>query len=190
MSEQLSQFDAWLSDGGPSALVMKEYLEPAAGRGDVIFPPTFAPPEDEKRAASGYIIDGEGGKSVCLIDSSGSQANRIEPIFKTARYRHLVPQIEIKVKDRTVNFLDVGHRAADALVRSTELAPELEKAFGECVTGNAKPLAMISPTSLVFGVWDSRGSQAKAPRLIDSTVRAFDVTKLSRSAQYFAALEK
>ena len=190
MSELLSRFDAWIHEGGPSALVMKEYLEPAAGPGDVIFPPTFAPPEDDKDGRAGYIIEGEGEKSVCLLDSVGSQANRLEPIFKTAKCRKLVPQFEILVKERKVNLLDAGHRAADALVRSTELATELETAFNECASGNATSLARIAPTSLVFGAWDSRGSQVKVPRLIDSTVRAFGVRQLKRSAQYFSMLEK
>jgi CRISPR-associated protein Csb1 len=54
--------------------------------------------------------------------------------------------------------------------------------------GDATPLAKIAPTSLVFGVWDSRGTQAKAPRLIASTIRAYDVRRLTRSAQYVPAL--
>jgi CRISPR-associated protein Csb1 len=190
MSEELSRFDAWINEGGPSALLMKEHLEPVAGPGEVIFPPTFAPPEDKKEEGASYIIDGEGERSVCLVDSVGSQANRLEPVFKTAKYRDLVPQIEIRVKDRIVNLLDLGHRAADALVRSTELAADLAIAFEDCEAGNAKTLAKIAPTSLVFGAWDSRGSQAKVPRLIDSTIRAFGVRKLSRAAQYFSALEK
>lgn len=190
MPEQLSRFDAWITDGGPSALVMKEYLEPAAGPSEVVFPPTFAPPEDKRDAGAGYVIDGEGEKSVCLIDSVGSQANRLEPLFKTARFRDLVPQIEVRVKERVVNLLDVGHRAADAVVRSTELATDLAKAFQEYQAGNAVPLAKLAPTSLVFGAWDSRGSQAKAPRLIDSTIRAFHVREIRRAAQYFSALEK
>jgi hypothetical protein len=99
MSEELSHFDPWITEGGPSALVMKEYLEPAAGPGEVIFPPTFAPPEDKKDEGAGYVIDGEGETAVCLIDSVGSQANRLEPIFKSAAYRDLVPQIEIRVKE-------------------------------------------------------------------------------------------
>jgi CRISPR-associated protein Csb1 len=46
------------------------------------------------------------------------------------------------------------------------------------------PLAKIAPTSIVFGAWDSRDTQAKMPRLIASTIRAYDVRKLTRSAQY------
>jgi CRISPR-associated protein Csb1 len=182
MSEELSRFDAWIDEGGPSALVLKEYLQPAAGPGDVIFPPTFA--------GVGYVVDGEGEKSVCLIDSVGSQANRLEPVFKNPKYRGLVPQIEIRVKSRVVNLLDLGHRAADALARSTSLAAELQAAFTECADGSAARLAKIAPTTLVFGAWDSRGSQAKVPRLIASTIRASNVAELRRGAQYFSALEK
>jgi CRISPR-associated protein Csb1 len=97
MSEQLSRFDPWINEGGPSAFILKEFLQPAAGPGEVIFPPTFA--------SEGYVIDGEGENSVCLIDSVGSQANRLEPVFKLAAYRGLVPQIEIKVQERVVNLL-------------------------------------------------------------------------------------
>ena len=82
MTAAISQFDAWIMDGGPSALVLKEYLEPAAGRDEAIFPPTFAPPEDAPRGTpADYVIDGESEQSVCLLDSVGSQANRMEPVF-------------------------------------------------------------------------------------------------------------
>lgn len=188
MTDALTRFDAWIRDGGPSALVLKEQLEPAGGRGEPIFPPTFAPPEGSDVGA-GYIIDGEGEKSVCLIDSVGSQANRLEPIFLKEAYRDLVPQIEIRVDGRVVNLLEAGHRAADAVVRSTELAPESEAAFRKCSEGDAEPLAKLAPTSLVFGAWDSRATQAKVPRLVDSTIRAYGVRKLTRAAQYFSALE-
>ena len=129
MPELLSRFDEWITETGPSALIFKEYLEPAAGPGEVVFPPTFAPPEEERGAPADYIIDGEGENSVCLLDTVGSQANRLEPLFKHPRYRELVPQVEIKVKNRTIDLLDVGHRGADALVRSTALAATLQAAF-------------------------------------------------------------
>jgi CRISPR-associated protein Csb1 len=50
-------------------------------------------------------------------------------------------------------------------------------------------MAKIAPTSLVFGVWDSRDTQAKLPRLLASTIRAYDVRKLTRSAQFNPATE-
>jgi CRISPR-associated protein Csb1 len=79
---------------------------------------------------------------------------------------------------------------ADALVRSTVLAQEVEQAFRDFDSGNASTLARLAPTSLIFGAWDSRGTQVKLPRLIDSTIRAYNIRKLDRAAQYFSALEK
>ncbi len=36
----------------------------------------------------------------------------------------------------------------------------------------------------MFGAWNSRDTQAKLPRLVASTIRAYDVIELTRSAQY------
>jgi CRISPR-associated protein Csb1 len=55
-------------------------------------------------------------------------------------------------------------------------------------------LAKLAPTSLVFGVWDSRDTSAKLPRIVQSVVRAWNVDVLTRSAVYsppvdYSALE-
>lgn len=86
-------------------------------------------------------------------------------------------------------MLDAGHRAGDALVRCTELASRINEAFTDVLKGNARPLAKIAPTSLVFGVWDSRGTQAKLPRIVGSTIRAFNVRRLTRGAVYIPPLD-
>jgi CRISPR-associated protein Csb1 len=39
----------------------------------------------------------------------------------------------------------------------------------------------------VFGAWDSRDTQAKVPRIVASTIRAFNVRPLTRSAQFVPA---
>ena len=53
---------------------------------------------------------------------------------------------------------------------------EAQKAFKLFLdTGDASALAKLAPTSLVFGVWDSRDTQAKLPRLVQSVIRAWDV---------------
>src|SRR6266571_6385660 len=141
------QFDTWLKDDGPVALIIKQELRPVDDEDPVIFPPTYPmttykarvhtirdgdyrvsielPPdskvdkskkkEDQK---PGYNIDRfPDGTNSCEIDSPQSQSNRIEPRFKKIKNGTLVPQIEIKVGKETVNLLDVGHRAADAVVR-------------------------------------------------------------------------
>jgi CRISPR-associated protein Csb1 len=153
----------------------------------VLFPATFAAGDNFK---GGYNIDVLGeGKNVCLIDSVGSQANRIEPLFAKLELSGLVPQIVVVAGERRINLLDAGHRAGDAIVRCSSLQQELQDAFKALQKGNAEPLARIAPTSLVFGAWDSRDTQAKVPRLIASTIRAFDVHPLTRSAQYVPAAE-
>jgi CRISPR-associated protein Csb1 len=188
-NEQTSrQYDEWLTDNSSvAALVMRQWLVPVEGRDAVIFPPTYAKPERSREEDwLGYNIDPfSNGTNVCQIDSVGSQANRIEPIFKREEYRRLVPQIVITAGERQIHLLDAGHRAADAIVRFSSLAPQIEKAFRAWKDkGNAEPLARVAPTSIVFGSWDSRSTQAKLPRIVRSVIRAYGVELLHRSAQY------
>jgi CRISPR-associated protein Csb1 len=196
---EIGTFDEWLNDGPQAkvALVRKERLRPVAGEGGVIFPPTFAGKDE-----STYVIDDlPGGRSV-IMDTVGSQANRMEALFTPpgGPLQDLVPQIEFTVSRGegkapiTLNLLDAGHRAADALVRFSDLAPEVSRAF-QAIDGNRDyvPLARISPLSLVFGVWDSRGfsgSRIKVPRMVTSTVRAHDITVVHRAAQFIPAIRK
>lgn len=186
----LEMFDSWVDETGPSALVIREYLVPVEGRDGVFFPSTFAASED-KTFKGGYNIDNLGdGRNVCLVDSVGSQANRIEAIFSRRPYSGLVPQVIVQAGEKRVNLLDAGHRAADALVRcAAGLSEELRAAFKAVLDGNAEPLARIAPTSIVFGAWDSRDTQAKLPRLIASSIRAYDVRPVTRSAQFVPAVE-
>ena len=99
-----TMYDAWLKEEGPAALVLREPLVPVEGPDGVLFPATFAPAEDRTKFSGGYNInvfpdDAEIGavakalvrggslkptidlfpnsKNVCLVDSVGSQANRI-----------------------------------------------------------------------------------------------------------------
>ncbi len=190
MSILVETYDAWLADDGPAALVIREHLMPVDGPDGVVFPATFAAAEDRNAFPGGYNIDKfPDGTNVCLIDSVGAQANRIELLFAKSPYAELVPQVKIKAGDKLINLLEAGHRAGDAIVRCSELQKDLHEAFQALLKGNAEKLAKIAPTSLVFGVWDSRDTQAKWPRLVASTIRAFNVRKLTRSAQYIPAIE-
>ena len=182
--------NSWADDkNGPVALHLKQRLMPVEGEGAVIFPPTYAD--------IGYNIDTlSDGTKVATIDSVGSQANRMEPIFKCEPYAELVPQIEIKFhkkkNDNTEytekrSLLDLAHRIADATVYSSPtLLEHVTKAFSALKQqGNAGPLCRLAPTSLLFGVWDSRGgSGEKRPRLVRSIIRAWDVQPLFAAAQF------
>lgn len=179
--------NGWADDStGPVALCLKQQLLPVEGHGGVIFPPTYAD--------IGYNIDVlSDGTRVATIDSVGSQANRMEPIFKASPtgqamnpLASLVPQITIDLGGkRAVSILDAGHRLGDAIVRASGLKDEARHAFELFLeSGDASTLAKLAPTSLVFGVWDSRDTAAKLPRIVQSVVRAWNVDELRRSAQY------
>ena len=175
-----------LDSNGPVALTLQQRLLPVEGHKAVIFPPTYA--------GIGYNIDRlSDGTQVATIDSVGSQANRMEPLFQAKAdsteenpYASLVPQVKITYgENKSISILEVGHRLGDALIRSTKLAEKVKLAFETYLeNGNASAIAKLAPTSLVFGVWDSRSTQAKLPRIVQSVIRAWNVDKLTRSAQY------
>jgi len=197
---------AWADDPkGPVALHLKQKLV-SVEEGDhtVIFPPTYAD--------IGYNIDTlSDGTKVATIDSVGSQANRIEPIFKTTGnddsgkeknlLASLVPQIEISYGDqKKISILEAGHRLGDAIIRCVgkgekddkefDLRQAAQEAFFDFLNENdASAIAKLAPTSLVFGVWDSRDTQAKLPRIVKSEIRAWDVEEIHRSAQYTPAID-
>ena len=180
----------WADDPhGPVALHLKQKLQSVEGEGAVIFPPTYAD--------IGYNIDTlSDGCKVVTIDSVGSQANRMEPIFEVEPHSSLVPQIKIElhlksesgeILTETRSILQLAHRGADAVVHACpKLAPKIAAAFRALKwKGNAGPLCQLVPTSLLFGVWDSRGgSGEKLPRLVRSMIRAWDVEELHAAAQF------
>lgn len=200
MSEiKIEIFDEWLGDQGPAALVFQRKLTPVDGKDAWVFPPTFAQSEsadeDEEGTGGDYQIDSlpeDPRRNVCVMDSVGSQANRMEPVFKKEPYSALVPQVAVTMKNGdTVSILEAGHRAADAALRfSKQLGPRLWDAFESIKkTRDYSKLAKLAPTSLVFGVWDSRATGVKVQRIVRSVIRAYNVTKAKRSATYQAAYD-
>jgi CRISPR-associated protein Csb1 len=187
-----ADFDDW-ADGkppAPVALHLRQRMLPIEGKDGIVFPPTYAAGNNEIPYSISELSD---GTRVVQIDSVGAQANRMEPLFKKAKsdrpenpLARLVPQIEIAIgNEKTVSILDAGHRLGDAIVRSSELAEEARAAFKLLLdTGDASKIAKLAPTSLVFGAWDSRDTQAKLPRIVQATIRGWDVDVLKRSAQY------
>jgi CRISPR-associated protein Csb1 len=170
-----------LDENGPAAIVSQEWLRPVNGHGSVIFPPSYA--GARPREATYNIDDTPNGKTA-IIDSIPSQANRIEPLFRRPPYDQLVPQITIKAGDEQCNLLEIGHRAADAFVRYSELGNEIGMAFQSYKLGDGTKLAKLAPTTLIFGGWDSRDTQAKCARMVASEIRAHDVRELRRSSTY------
>jgi CRISPR-associated protein Csb1 len=196
--EQLDseQLDSWVQqDSDVAAVTVRQPLQPVGGKDTEIFPATYPAPTWWKQNADGrwqgYNIDTlPDGRSICLIDSVPAQAHRMSTLFKQPRYCDLVPQILITVLDKdgkevaTVNLLDAGHRAADLIVRRSELGGRVEEAFRSLARGDAVAMAKLSPLSLLFGVWDSRNTGVKTPRVLRSIVRGYQVNTLTRSTVY------
>lgn len=181
----------------PSALVLTETLESVGGREDIIFPPTYARTGgkhpysiDDLKVGVDVMAQQNGELNTCLIDSVGSQGNRMENRFTEAPLDTLVPQIVVETDGQSINMLEAGHRIADAAVRFSAMEEEARAAIKKMADkGDALALAQLAPTSLVFGFWDSRDTGYKSGRLLSSTIRASNVANVTRSAQFNPAFD-
>lgn len=188
--------------GSAAAWRCRAELQPAGGIGTAVFPPTY---EGGKYATVGFRIErpsendpADHGRRLAdqvLLDSVQSQANRMELALLDA---WLDKRIELPVvtvdfsgqdleKDLRVTSLEAPHRIADALLRDSLDPTDGEKPFRKSKNGarldhvdlrNATALFEMSPTSLVFGMWDSTGPKgglgAKFQRAIVSEIVALN----------------
>lgn len=173
------------------AVRVKQLLQPAGGKGDKVFPPTYATGDNRlKYAVETRRIDGSDVPCV-LLDSVASQANRIEESLLAAwEANHLdFPVIGVdfgsdpELADLgAITALQAPHRIADAILRdATDTGgsvlfrnlPE-GKAFTDATPRNASAVFQLCPTALIFGVWDSTGPKgglgAKFQRALTSEI--------------------
>lgn len=177
--------------GESSALVLRETLIPAEGEDAIFNAPTFAGAEEGGSSPLYFDLGNDKVKNAVLLDSVESQANRLEGIFKEGEYAELVPQYFIRVGEVSINLLDMGHRITDAMVRYSELSPQIWGKGGALESlraGDCSGIARIAPTSLLFGFWDSRETGIKWPRLLRSEIWAYNVLQLGRRGQYTPAV--
>lgn len=154
--------------GNCAAIRARTRLLPAGGPGDKVFPPTY---QGGQYAWEDRWVDGRVIRTV-LLDSVQSQANRMELALRAAHERG-----ELRLPMLSVDFakaglphigkitsLDAPHRIADAIFRESVLNgtpfrdSEPGKRFAASRYTNATPVWELSPTALVFGVWDSTGA--------------------------------
>jgi CRISPR-associated protein Csb1 len=167
--EQLREFVA----GEAVAIRSSTRLQPAGGKGDKLFPPTYATGDNRLRyAMEKRRVDGQEVETV-LLDSVQSQANRMEESLQEGWDRKELdfPVISIdfsQTKDvadlARITSLQAPHRIADALLRDSQSEDgtlfrdtEAGKAFTMADRRNATAVYRYCPTALVFGVWDSTG---------------------------------
>ncbi len=153
-----------------AAIRFSAQLQPAGGRGDKVFPPTYAGGQYalESRVDQDGVV-----KDVVLLDSVQSQANRMEQALLAAHRagRITLPMVVVSFS-RTdqleelgdITVLDAPHRLADAILRDTMLNGVLFPATPEgqvlrrSMPRNATDLFKLCPTGLLFGIWESTGA--------------------------------
>jgi CRISPR-associated protein Csb1 len=187
--------------GNAAAIRCKSILQPAAGEGTKVFPPTHSggvyATEQRRLPIKGKL--GETQVVDCvLLDSVQSQANRIEDALQQAidEKKLAMPLIVVNfgnaVADvQRVTSLQAPHRAADAILRDSLTDQKDEKGkpvpfrksdVGKAITdsslANATGLFRYCPHALFLGVWDSTGPKgglgAKFARALVSEIVGID----------------
>jgi CRISPR-associated protein Csb1 len=166
--------------GHAAAIRCRSTLQPAAGEGTKVFPPTHSGGvyASEQRRLPLKDKPGETHVVDCvLLDSVQSQANRIEDALQQA-----IDDGKLKMPLIVVNFgnavadvqrvtsLQAPHRAADAILRDSltnqkdnkgKPLPFRKSDVGKAITdsslANATGLFCYCPHALFLGVWDSTG---------------------------------
>lgn len=169
-------------------------LEPLGGPGDKLQPPTYGVSDgaETKYATETRRINGE-NVPCALLDSVASQANRRElALLEACRQGQIsVPIVSVDFRDTAVASLDrissleAPHRIFDALLRDSLHDGVLfrnshtGRVITEATHRNAASLFRWSPTTLLFGGWDSTGPKggrgAKYERAITSEITAFNI---------------
>jgi CRISPR-associated protein Csb1 len=155
-----------LITGPYAAIRLIQRLQPVAGAASKVFPPTF---EGGVYCYEHRRINGETKRCV-LLDSVASAANRQEEALADLVARgaielpRLITDFSAVPALGDVSTLEAPHRVFDAIFRDSELNGQrfdksaLYLALSQANPSNATKLFEHTPTSLLFGSWDSTGS--------------------------------
>lgn len=181
--------------GDAVALRSRLTLQPAGGAGDKIFPPSYAVSDnaDHKYAVEKRQVGDDAETATVLLDSVASQANRAELAllegWERGELDFPVPYVDFTDHADLTDYekltvLEAPHRLADAIFRDSLLdntlfrLSDIGRAITEATPRNATALYQYSPTSLLFGMWDSTGPKggqgSKFQRCYVSEIVGFD----------------
>ncbi len=181
--------------GDSVAIRSRMTLQPVGGEGDKIFPPSY---RVEDRAQHKYAVEqrqvgGDKVSTTVLLDSVASQANRAELALLDGWERgelvFPVPYVDFSDDGGVTDYskltvLEAPHRIADAIFRDSLLdgtlfrLSDVGRAITDATPRNSTALFRYSPTSLLFGMWDSTGPKggqgAKFQRAYVSEIVGYD----------------
>ena len=139
------------------------------------------------------VGDGDSVATTVLLDSVASQANRAELALLEGWERGAllfpVPYVDFSDDGGVTDYdkltvLEAPHRLADAIFRDSLLdgtlfrLSDVGRAITDATPRNATDLYRYSPTSLLFGMWDSTGPKgglgSKFQRAYVSEIVGFD----------------
>lgn len=191
---------AQLLHAAKTAVAMRAIVRllPAGGPNDKIFPATYLGGKHcfEKRRINDDSTPGATRVADCvLIDSTASQANRLEAALQTAVDAGEIsfPQIKVDFTEadktlispvRRITSEQAPHRCYDAILRDSEFEgkafreSEPGKAITDATMRDASALLEHCPTALLFGAWDSSGPKGglgvKFPRALSMELVGVD----------------
>ena len=158
-----------------SAIRRIRRLVPVGGDGSYVAPPTYLNGKDkavhvfEKRRIGGQEVH------CVLLDSVQSQANRLEESLERSDECN-IPNVVVDFTDTKIadvgkiTALSAPHRIFDAIIRDSMLGDEqfpdskVGKAVNSATPKNATGLFQYSPSTLVFGGWNSTGDKGGSGR--------------------------
>lgn len=170
-------------------------LQPAGGKGDKVFPPSYMAEggAQHKYAVEERVKDDGTQTTTILLDSVASQANRAEMAllegYNRGEISFPVPYVDFTGCDdvtdyKKITVLEAPHRLADAIFRDSLLdgtlfrLSEVGRAITDSTPRNATSMFRYSPTSLLFGLWDATGPKgglgSKFQRAYVSEIVGFD----------------
>lgn len=182
--------------GDAVAIRSRMTLQPVGGEGDKVFPPSYSV---DGNASHKYAVEerrvggNEEPSTTVLLDSVASQANRAEMSllegWEAGELQFPVPYVDFSEDSGVTDYekltvLDAPHRLADAVFRDSLLdgtlfrLTEIGRAITDASPRNATDMFRYSPTSLLFGQWDSTGPRgglgSKFQRAYVSEIVGFD----------------
>jgi len=195
--ERLSAAASLLSMDGAVRIVGR--YEPIAGQGAVVAPPTV---KSKGTDTAGYLYEprwvGDEQVQVVYLDQYQSQANRCETALLAAinRGEIVLPHLELQmpVGDQILHMtsLEAPHRSRDAYFRDAQDSTGIRfdetatgRALRNAVAGDLRAYLELSPTDLVYGLWDShrkRRVQLKLARAYASSLIGISPLEGTRAA--------
>lgn len=148
------------------------HLQPIGEEGSYVAPPTYLGSNDKPvHVFERRRIAGKDTQCV-LLDSVQSQANRFEEALSGALQTGelAIPDVQVDFRDTVegvgiVSALRAPHRIFDAIIRDSKLGEvefpktEIGMDIDKATPRNALALFRFSPTTIIFGGWNSTGDK-------------------------------